>query len=266
VEEPCTGGVTAWRGAPFSELSRLAAASLPPALGCEREPLPPPRVGGLRARPELDFTAHPPLGFIPSPVSHTGRSSPFGGIPLRSCSQPAPYACSGCCGRRLPGGALPGTRASPNPLFPRAGSAPGPMASGSRPPRPRRAKGSAAGAHRPQAAFGAKGPYGGPLGGAWTKGLAHRLLSSPSRGEPLFTAGGWERAVRAEKRGFFGPALGSPPSSAVFWGAALLARCLLHRCCQPPSFYPRPIPRRAFSRAHCHLARRVHCSYSAAGA
>jgi len=122
------------------------------------------------------------------------------------------------------------------------------MASGSRPPRPRRAKGSAAGAHRPQAAFGAKGPYGGPLGGAWTKGLAHHLLSSPSRGEPLFTAGGWERAVRAEKRGFFGPALGSPPSSAVFWGAALLARCLLHRCCQPPSFYPRPIPRRAAGR------------------
>jgi hypothetical protein len=101
---------------PPSELSRLAAASHPPALGEKREPLPPPRAGGLRAEPELDFTAHPPLGFIPSPVSHTGRSSSFGDLFTFLLDLYAPYASLGPKREAPPRiGAPPRGRQRPSP-------------------------------------------------------------------------------------------------------------------------------------------------------
>jgi len=50
------------------------------------------------------------------------------------------------------------------------------------------------------------------------QGPARRLLSSPSAGEPLFTAGGWERRCAQKKKGF---------------GADSAKRCALQRCSLP---------------------------------
>jgi hypothetical protein len=160
------GGVTWVARRPPGALSRLAAASPPPALGVEREPLPPSRVGGRRALARARLHRPSPLGFTPSPVGHTGRSSSFGGIPLHSCSQP-PTPRSGCWGRRLPGGALPRGRQrpslKPNTLSTRSLER---LAAGRHAPEPPTAPPRSRRALRPRAArFTAATPLrGGPAG------------------------------------------------------------------------------------------------------
>ena len=211
------------RGAPLSALSRLAAASPPPAPGAgagASAALPGGRPS--RARPS---STSPPIPARP----HTVAGRPHGSrLILRGpfpCSATPPTPRSGQSGRRLPGGALPGTRAGPkpNPHPPPRGAAGGGNASRRQPPRraggpaPRPGSQAAGRARRPCPASSAPSAARRPC-------LARRFLSSPSRGEPPFTAGWWERR-RAEKRdgrkkaGFFRAGAGLSPLRRCTLGA-----------------------------------------------
>jgi len=169
----------------------------------------------------------------------------------------------------LEGGASPGrcsrwgagsSRAA-NPLPARRAGLRG-KARGAQPPR----RGGAGPAPRftgRRAAFGGKARLGRPLAG-WGQ--------SPPTGSPalplcggsrlLWREGGRgaERAEGKKERGL-GPALGSPPSGAARWGAALARCCALPGVRSPP--HP-PFSVLAPSRAeplagvHRHPARRVH--------
>jgi hypothetical protein len=168
VEEPCTGGVTAWRGAPYR--------SQPPRGGLTFSRLG--QSGSLSRRPGPASAERRPSSTSPSPLgphSLAAQPSPVQLI-LRghytTFLLATPYACSGCCGRRLPGGALPRGRQrpslKPNTLSTRslerlaAGRyAPEPPTA---PPRSRRALRPRAAASSPQPPFARRG---GPTRLGW---------------------------------------------------------------------------------------------------
>jgi hypothetical protein len=110
--EPRAGLARDPRGAPLSALSRLAAASPPPAPGVEREPLPPSRAGGPRALARARLHLHP-SGLTASRLGPHRSSSSFGGLSALLPASTPPTPRSGRSGRRLPGGALPGARSEP---------------------------------------------------------------------------------------------------------------------------------------------------------
>ena len=172
---------------PPSELSRLAAASLPPAPGVEREPLPPSRAGGPRAIARARLHLHP-SGLTASRLSPHQSSSSLGGL-SRSRPHHAPYACSGRWGRRLPGNALPGARSEPSLGAPwlaelEAGARPPPPTPSPRgSPAPARFNGRKA--EHPEPGLGNPAPQ---RGGARLQTPLHR--HPPHEGGPPAKAGG----------------------------------------------------------------------------
>jgi len=186
------------RAAPPSALSAASRRphTLPP-LGREREPPPPSRAGGRCSAPELDFTAHPPLGLTPSPVGHTGRGSSFGGLSAAAALRPLRLArvkVGGASRAARSQGPAPALNPTPPPpraelpaeALPRAGN---PLAEPEALPR--------GPAHRPQAAFGAQGPLRRPP--RRRGGPASRAASSapPLWGSRLLRRGGGRGGARA---------------------------------------------------------------------
>jgi hypothetical protein len=201
------------RGAPCFAVSRFAAASHSPAFEVVAGASPRWSLGqqGVKRgkRPH-----HPsPFSFILSPVSHTGRSSPFGsGKRLAREKRGAPHASPLRRSRASEGRSLGRPRGLRQPAsLPRRGAA-----SGAKPARgssltpagPSPCRGS-------RAAKPASGPspYTSPLRTAEPSSSRTSPALPLTRGSHLVKVGELRRGGKKKKAGL-GPGLGSPPTGA----------------------------------------------------
>jgi hypothetical protein len=262
VEEPCTSGVTAWRGAPLASSAASRRPHFLPPLGWSGSLCRPPGRAVLARSPELDFTFTPQAS-QPRGSALTSPAHPSGAFHvLAHTTPPTPARAAG-------GGASRATRSqgpARSPALEPRGSQ-----SWRREPGPRLQPPRRAGARPPRGSTAAKPSTRSPASGTRPLSGVEPGSKPRSTGTPLTRGARRLRreVLRCKRQGKNPPGREARGVSFFFW-AGLRARlspfkrctlaprslvpprCFAVLCRQPPSSpsLSSPIPRRAVSPAH----------------